>query len=61
MKSKQKSSENNNEAYSQDELENYKIAKSLNPEEEISNLFKHLIFKTNTEIIKHPKVRNKTF
>ena len=58
MKSRQKSLKKCSESNSQDELVNYKNVKSLNPEEEISNVFKHLIFKTNTEIIKHPKVRN---
>ena len=58
MKSRQKSLKKCSESNSQDELVNYKNVKSLNPEEEISNVFKHLIFKTNTEIIKNPKVRN---
>ena len=60
MKSKQKSLKNNNENSREDELEIDKIekmCKSLNPEEEISNIFKHLIFKNNTETIKYPKVR----
>lgn len=60
MKSKQKSSKNYNENNREDESESSKIekvSKSLNPEEEISNVFKHLIFKTNTETIKYPKVR----
>ena len=61
MRPKQKSLKHNYEENNQDELENYKIEKfekSLNPEEELSNVFKHLIFKTNTKIIKYPKVRN---
>ena len=45
---------------SADELEKYKIenfTKSIYPEEEISNVFKYTNFKTNTNIIKYPKVR----
>lgn len=45
-----------------EEIEKFKIenfAKSIYPEEEISNVFKQLIFKTNTDIIKYPKVSKK--
>ena len=44
----------------QNENENYLVddcTKSLNPEEEISNLFKNIIFKTNSDIVRYPKVR----
>ena len=33
--------------------------KSLNPEEEISNLFKIITIKTNSDKVKYPKVRQK--
>lgn len=49
------------ESNAEDELEKFTIknlTKSIYPEEEISNVFKKIIFKTNTEIIKYPKVSN---
>ena len=48
-----------NEFNSSEELEKYKIenyTKSIYPEEELSNIFKYITFKTNTNIIKYPKV-----
>ena len=56
----------NNYHYSNDikryseELEQNKLDHltiSLNPEEDISNLLKNLVFKTNITIVKYPKVR----
>lgn len=41
-------------------LEQYKLdhlSTSFNPEEDISNLLKNLVFKTNITIVKYPKVR----
>ena len=43
-----------------EEIEQYKLhhlATSLNPEEDISNLLKNLVFKTNITLVKFPKVR----
>ena len=45
--------------YSPEELDKYKIenyTKSIYPEEELSNIFKYITFKTNTNVIKYPKV-----
>ena len=43
-----------------EEIEEYKLdhlVTSLNPEEDISNLLKNLVFKTNITLVKFPKVR----
>ena len=43
----------------QNQTENYLVnnyIKSLNPEEEISNLFKNIIIKKNSDIVRYPKV-----
>ena len=59
MKRNLKDSNNNeNEKFnllSQEEIE--KSSKSLNPEEELSNLLKNITFKKNSNIVKYPKVR----
>jgi hypothetical protein len=50
---------NDSKRYSE-ELEQYKIdhlTTSFNPEEDISNLLNHIVFKTNINIVKYPKVR----
>ena len=51
------SNNKDNENYkilSQEEIE--KCSKSLNPEEELSNLFKNIIFKSNSNTVYYPKV-----
>ena len=50
---------NDSKKYSE-ELEQYKmdhLTTSFNPEEDISNLLNNIIFKTNTNTVKYPKVR----
>ena len=50
---------NDSKRYSE-ELEKYKmdhLTTSFNPEEDISNLLNNIIFKTNTNTVKYPKVR----
>jgi hypothetical protein len=50
---------NDSKRYSE-ELEQYKkdhLTISFNPEEDISNLLNHIVFKTNINIVKYPKVR----
>lgn len=52
-----------NKRYSE-ELEQYKmdhLTTSFNPEEDISNLLSNLVFKTNINIVKYPKVRKKNY
>jgi hypothetical protein len=50
---------NDSKKYSE-EPEQYKmdhLTTSFNPEEDISNLLNNIIFKTNTNTVKYPKVR----
>jgi len=50
---------NDSKRYSE-ELDQYKfdhLTASFNPEEDISNLLKNFIFKTNITVVKYPKVR----
>ena len=50
---------NDSKRYSE-ELEQYRLdhlTASLNPEEDISNLLNNIVFKTNINIVKYPKVR----